>query len=181
MIDFTALENALFDWVVFISQLPEESVVWEAQGQPEIAHPSISLDISPLATLGRDWVQSEENGTEDVDRTQSGPREFFLQLQCRSSDALGEFSPRAILHRCITRSQRASATLILRAACCTFVDDGQVQTTSLPVSASVLEPRGLLTMRMRALSSDLETLERILKARVTSTIESVTRSVIIEP
>lgn len=84
-IAWTAVENALFNWVVAASGLAAAKVIWSDEGGPRPDAPYIALSLDEVLSVGQDWRVYDDApdpvaGAELRVRTR-GQRTAELQIQ----------------------------------------------------------------------------------------------------
>ena len=70
-IDWTTAENAIHAWVVTATGLNADHVIWTHQAGPRPSTPYISMTVTAITKVGRDWTTVLEN-------TGGGPGEEIL-------------------------------------------------------------------------------------------------------
>jgi hypothetical protein len=155
------IEDAIFDWVVAGTGLPEERVQWADQNADQPDNPSVSIRVGDLVPVGAvDEVQHEHRpelpAGADLETRTSGVREFAVSLQAFTDETHGSQSARALLVGAQGGLRRPALRSALHAAGLVPVDDaGPVQNLSA-LDVADFEGRAVLTVRFAVREEALE-------------------------
>lgn len=158
--NWTAIEDALWDWVKAATGLADANIVWAQQGAPRVAPPFVTLRIDFVRTLGRDGMQVIDNPGgdpgEEVLLTVRGQRLCQLTIQAVSTTALGASAAVAMLEQVIAASKLPSRVTALNDAKVGIADFDTVQSMDAVVGAGT-EPRATVSCRFFTTAETSET------------------------
>lgn len=134
---YTEIKAAIYSWV---NSCACRSVIWANQDAPAPARTYITLLISRIAAVGRDYVSPPDSaGTSRV----QGNREFTLSLQAFGDSAIQDLMDlRDSLETVSVQQALADSGLAI-------VEHQQIQDVTFALG-STLEPRAVFDVRFRA-------------------------------
>jgi hypothetical protein len=149
-IDFKGVEDALRQWVLDASALPESQVIFSHQNGNDPVAPYITVQLDDEIGVGLDSVRTiydeDADEGEEIELRSEGLRELVVTVQAYSDDTTGASSARALLSKVraalglpTVRSKLATAEL----AC---FDAGNVRNLSALYEAD-FEGRAVLEAR----------------------------------
>lgn len=179
-VNWTAVEDSIFDWMRIVSGLKDESIRWEQQDLAQPDYPYVSLLISSVikeATSGPDETRSSTDLTQangqEVELMTVGSREFTLTVQAWADERSGANDSRRDPMFLATklRSSLGQRTTVdrLKAAGISLIEEGAVNNTSITVNDIWIQ-RFTFDVRMRVVAEMTERIGFIDEIQGTGTI-----------
>lgn len=144
----SAIEEAIFDWVVAGSELDEDHVIWEDERGPQPQGCYIAMQVGDERSFGADWsktslIESSDEDNGEIMYTLTGTRVLTLVLECFAAGEDWQTArPAARLARVITARRLPSIAFALSQA---RVGIGTIQ----PVQVLKLERAKIFESRAR--------------------------------
>lgn len=174
-LDWSTFQKALQDAVVAASGLADGKVIWARQNGTRPAAPYVTLNLSPMQTLGIDGTRHtyDSGGVagSEITLSHGGMREFGLTLTA-FGDGLGDGAAVAILETVRSALNKLSIREALEAANISFFDFGSVLDLTQVVDAG-FEGRATVQFRGYTTQEVTETLGYIQTVEVEAVISSV--------
>lgn len=150
--DFSDLEDALYDWVVAASGLNGNNVIWSDEEGSSPSGTYMVLRIGPMLQLGAFdahqliIVEGETDPTKDLEFRTLGQREFALEIQCFGDQTTGDSSAFSALSKVQDSLSLPSTIEALGLKNISPFDIGQIENKSA-VKAADFEGRSVLEVR----------------------------------
>lgn len=162
--NLTAIEDAIFDWVVDATGLDEQNVIWEQQRGPRPVGTYVTLRLLTLAPNGQDWVEVEDAPSptpgNEVRYLQRGTRTLTISIQCYGgggASALGARSPLAIIEYIVGSCRLPSKHEVLHEAGVGIAGHGPVNSIDGVLGGALFEPRARVDVRAHLATELYET------------------------
>jgi len=174
-LNFTVLQKALQDAIVSAAGLADSKVVWARQDGTRPSAPYLTLNLSPMRTVGLDGTRHTYNAAStgaEITLSHGGPREFTLTVGAFGS-ALGSASAVALLEGVKSALGKVTIREALEAANVSLFDFGPILDLTQVVDAA-FEGRATVDLRGYTTQEVTETIGYIQTIDTTGTISTVT-------
>lgn len=179
-IDWTAIDNALFDWVVGALGLSAAQCIWANQDIPQpVTYPYVTLLRTAVAEEGtgdelRTSTDLGQAAGEEIELLTTGPKSMTLTVTChndRSDDAFTDPARNATALLTVAHASLGKLSVLeaLGAAGIAVIERLPVADTSVAAGGEWLS-QASMDVRLRVTSTMTERTGYIDKVRVSSTI-----------